>query len=71
MMQLIKHKGGHAYMANIINIRLTKDYLEVSTMDETAKALGISGNEMIVRAITMMMNLTLHSKRNWKNIVKV
>ncbi|WP_156943658.1 hypothetical protein [Alkaliphilus transvaalensis] len=58
-------------MANIINIRLTKDYLEVSTMDETAKALGISGNEMIVRAITMMMNLTLHSKRNWKNIVKV
>ncbi|MBD8046688.1 hypothetical protein [Clostridium faecium] len=43
-------------MADIINIRLTKECPEVSLMDETAKALGISRNEMIVRAITMMVN---------------
>ena len=43
-------------MADIINIRLTKDCPEVSVMDEAAKALGISRNEMIVRAITLMVN---------------
>ncbi len=43
-------------MADIINIRLTKGCPEVSAMDETAKALGISRNEMIVRAITMMVS---------------
>ncbi len=43
-------------MADIINIRLTKDCSEVSAMDEAAKALDISRNEMIVRAITMMVN---------------
>jgi uncharacterized protein (DUF1778 family) len=40
-------------MADIINIRLTKDCPEVSLMDETAKALGISRNEMIVRAASV------------------
>lgn len=55
-MQSEKHEGGHTHMADIINIRLTKDCSEVSAMDEAAKALGISRNEMIVRAITMMVN---------------
>jgi hypothetical protein len=43
-------------MADIINIRLTKDCPEVSLMDETAKSLGVSRNEMIVRAITLLVN---------------
>ncbi len=43
-------------MADIINIRITKDCPEVSLMDETAQALGMSRNEMIIKAITMMVN---------------
>ncbi len=43
-------------MPDLINIRITKDCPEVSLMDETAKALGISRNEMIIRAITLMVN---------------
>lgn len=43
-------------MADIINIRLTKDCPEVLLMDTQTKALGISRNEMIVRAISMMLN---------------
>jgi len=42
-------------MADLINIRLTKDSPEVEVMDETAKALGISRNEMILRAVKMMV----------------
>ena len=48
-------------MADIINIRLTKDCPEVSLMDETANSLGVSRNEMIVRVITLLVNLTLPS----------
>lgn len=43
-------------MEDIINIRLTKDCPEVLLMDTETKALGISRNEMIVRAISMMLN---------------
>lgn len=44
-------------MADIINIRLTRDCPKVSVMDKAAKDLGISRNEMIVRAIIIMVNL--------------
>lgn len=40
-------------MMDLINIRLTKDCPSVQAMDETAKALGISRNEMMIKAITM------------------
>ena len=40
-------------MPELINIRLTKDSPEVSAMDAQAKALGMSRNEMILKAITM------------------
>ena len=61
-------------MPDIINIRLTKDCPEVSLMDETAKALGISRNEMIIRAITLMVNFdkTFYKKlEKYSETVKV
>jgi len=44
-------------MADLINIRLTKDSPEVKDMDEFAKAMGISRNEMILKAIKLMIGL--------------
>jgi hypothetical protein len=61
-------------MPDIINIRLTKDCPEVTLMDETAKALGISRNEMIIRAITLMVNFdkTFYKKlEKYSETVKV
>lgn len=43
-------------MPDLINIRLTKDSPEVEAMDEAAKALGMSRNEMILKAIGMMIS---------------
>ena len=43
-------------MADLINIRLTKDSPEVEAMDEAAKSLGMSRNEMILKAIGMMIS---------------
>jgi hypothetical protein len=43
-------------MPDLINIRLTKDSPEIEAMDETAKALGMSRNEMILKAIGMMIS---------------
>lgn len=43
-------------MPDLINIRLTKDSPAVETMDEAAKALGMSRNEMILKAIGMMIS---------------
>jgi hypothetical protein len=43
-------------MADLINIRLTKDSPEVEAMDKAAKALGMSRNEMILKAIGMMIS---------------
>lgn len=43
-------------MPELINIRLTKDSPEVSAMDAQAKALGMSRNEMILKAITMLLD---------------
>ncbi|MGF7142449.1 hypothetical protein HNQ56_000867 [Anaerotaenia torta] len=43
-------------MADLINIRLTKDSPEIEAMDEAAKALGMSRNEMIIKAIGMMIS---------------
>ena len=61
-------------MPDLINIRITKDCPEVSLMDETAKALGISRNEMIIRAITLMVNFdkTFYKKlEKYSETVKV
>ena len=43
-------------MPELINIRLTKDSPEVAAMDARAKALGMSRNEMIIKAITMLLD---------------
>lgn len=43
-------------MPDLINIRLTKDSPELEAMDEAAKALGMSRNEMILKAIGMMIS---------------
>jgi hypothetical protein len=43
-------------MADLINIRITKDSPEIEAMDEAAKALGMSRNEMILKAIGMMIS---------------
>lgn len=43
-------------MPELINIRLTKDSPEVAAMDAQAKALGMSRNEMILKAITMFLD---------------
>ncbi len=61
-------------MPDLINIRLTKDCPEVYLMDETAKALGISRNEMIIRVITLMVNFdkTFYKKfEKYSETVKV
>ena len=42
-------------MSDLINIRLTKDCPSVQAMDEAAKALGMSRNEMMIKAITMFI----------------
>lgn len=43
-------------MPDLINIRLTKDSPVIETMDEAAKAFGMSRNEMILKAIGMMIS---------------
>lgn len=43
-------------MPDLINIRLIKDSPEVEVMDEAAKSLGMSRNEMILMAIGMMIS---------------
>lgn len=43
-------------MPDLINIRLTKDSPEIEAMDEAAKALGMSRNEMILKSIGMMIS---------------
>lgn len=43
-------------MPDLINIRLTKDSPEVSAMDAHTKALGMSRNEMILKAITIVLD---------------
>lgn len=43
-------------MADLINIRLTKDSPAVEAMDEAANKLGMSRNEMILKAIGMMIS---------------
>lgn len=43
-------------MPDLINIRLTKDSPEIEAMDEAAKAFGMSRNEMIIKAIGMMIS---------------
>lgn len=43
-------------MADLINIRLTKDSPVVEAMDEAASKLGMSRNEMILKAIGMMIS---------------
>lgn len=43
-------------MPDLINIRLTKDSTEIGAMDEAAKALGMSRNEMILKAVGMMIS---------------
>lgn len=43
-------------MPDLINIRLTKDSPAVEAMDEAAKSLGMSRNEMILKAIGMMIS---------------
>ncbi len=43
-------------MPDLINIRLTKDSPEIEAMDEAAKALGMSRNEMILKAVGMMIS---------------
>lgn len=43
-------------MADLINIRLTKDSPAVEAMDEAANKLGMSRNEMILKAVSMMIS---------------
>ncbi len=43
-------------MPDLINIRLTKDSPAVEAMDEAASKLGMSRNEMILKAIGMMIS---------------
>jgi len=43
-------------MADLINIRLTKDSPAVEAMDYAANILGMSRNEMILKAIGMMIS---------------
>lgn len=38
------------------NIRLTKDSPSVEAMDYAAQSLGMSRNEMILKAVGMMIN---------------
>lgn len=47
-------------MADAINIRLTKDCPPTEVMDEAAKKLGMSRNELIVNGINMMVNFDTH-----------
>lgn len=42
-------------MSDLINIRLTKDCPSAQAMDTQAKALGMSRNEMMIKAITMFI----------------
>ena len=46
-------------MSDLINIRLTKECPSVQAMDEAAKALGMSRNEMMIKAITMFIGFDL------------
>ena len=43
-------------MPDLINIRLTKDSPAVEAMDEAASKMGMSRNEMILKAIGMMIS---------------
>ena len=43
-------------MADLINIRLTKDSPAVEAMDYAANILGMSRNEMILKSIGMMIS---------------
>ena len=43
-------------MPDLIHIRLTKDSPEIEAMDEVAKALGMSRNEMILKANGKMIS---------------
>jgi len=47
-------------MADAINIRLTKDCPPTEVMDEAAKKLGMSRNELIVNGINLMVNFDTH-----------
>ena len=51
-------------MSDLINIRLTKDCPSVQAMDTQAKALGISRNEMMIKAITIFIgfNATFYKR---------
>ena len=42
-------------MSDLINIRLTKECPSVQVMNNQAKALGMSSNEMMIKAITMFI----------------
>lgn len=42
-------------MSDLINIRLTKECPFIQAMDTQAKGLGMSRNEMMIRAITMFI----------------
>ena len=44
-------------MSDLINIRLTKECPSVQVMNNQAKALGMSSNEMMIKAITMFIGL--------------
>lgn len=41
-------------MADLINIRPTRDSATSEEMDEAAKALGMSRNEMILKAVDII-----------------
>jgi hypothetical protein len=43
-------------MPDLINIRLTKDSLAVEAMDEAVSKLGMSRNEIILKAMGMMIS---------------
>lgn len=47
-------------MADAINIRLTKECPLTEVMDEAAKKLGMSRNELIVNGINLMVNFDTH-----------
>ena len=43
-------------MTELINVLLTKNSPEVVIMDTQVKALSMSRNELIIKAITMLLN---------------
>jgi len=47
-------------MADAINIRITKDCPSTEVMDEAARKLDMSRNELIVTGINMMVNFDTH-----------